>query len=298
MTTGLVLAGGGVNGAFEAGAIECLVTEYFAKFNVIAGSSTGALVGAFALLEEYQMMNDVYRDSKTADILNDRHIIEQFYTDGFFDSSPLSYLIHQYIDVDKAVSLWPAKKLIVKTTNLRTGAKVNFTNNPKHKDVLHKALLASASIPVFMDPVEINGDLYVDAGVRDMVPLSDVLNEGCDRVYVITADTGTPGELEKNPKGKIDIALRSISISLTEAINADIKEGGLLNELVGLDSIPYIPGIVTLPPKKAEIFYIMPMIRYDGDALDFDSDRTSMWRDGYIRTSQIIHEFYGRTFSG
>lgn len=298
MKTGLVLSGGGVKGVFEAGAIECLVTEYGTKFDVIAGSSTGALIAGMALIEEYQMMNDIYRDSNFSDILDTRHIVQQFYTDGYYDSTPLRNLIHTYFDPYKASALWPAKKLFIKAINLRTGLRRIFTNEPGQEELLLQGLLASASIPVFMDPVMIEGDPYVDAGTRDNLPISDVLSVGVDRMFVIMVNPIGIQPLEVAPTGKIGIALRTLDIVLTEGLESDLKEGALLNHLAGTGSdVSNLPFLGWMPDREAETFYIYPEEDLSLGTLDFDKPRDHVWKKGYRRAHEVYHTFYGREFT-
>ena len=48
-----------------------------------------------------------------------------------------------------------------------------------------EAILASSAIPSIFPPVTIGGDLLVDGGVVNNVPISRALDAGCDRIYVL-----------------------------------------------------------------------------------------------------------------
>ena len=48
-----------------------------------------------------------------------------------------------------------------------------------------EAILASSAIPSIFPPVIIDGDMLVDGGVVNNVPISRALEAGCDRVYVL-----------------------------------------------------------------------------------------------------------------
>ena len=48
-----------------------------------------------------------------------------------------------------------------------------------------EAILASSAIPSIFPPVTIDGDLLVDGGVVNNVPISRAIEAGCDRIYVL-----------------------------------------------------------------------------------------------------------------
>ena len=48
-----------------------------------------------------------------------------------------------------------------------------------------EAILASSAIPSIFPPVTIDGDLLVDGGVVNNVPISRAIETGCDRIYVL-----------------------------------------------------------------------------------------------------------------
>lgn len=53
--------------------------------------------------------------------------------------------------------------------------------------------LASASMPIF-SPVELDGESWVDGGVRNITPISDVIESGIEEIDVILADQITDFE--------------------------------------------------------------------------------------------------------
>jgi NTE family protein len=48
-----------------------------------------------------------------------------------------------------------------------------------------EAILASSAIPSIFPPVIIDGDMLVDGGVVNNVPISQAIAAGCDRIYVL-----------------------------------------------------------------------------------------------------------------
>lgn len=65
MRWGLAIGGGGRNGAFAAGALYRLVSEYDLRFEAVSGTSTGALMAGPALLDQVEILNDLYRGGVT-----------------------------------------------------------------------------------------------------------------------------------------------------------------------------------------------------------------------------------------
>jgi NTE family protein len=68
----------------------------------------------------------------------------------------------------------------VVATSLRDGDERWISRGPAVE-----AILASSAIPSIFPPVPIDGDLLIDGGVVDNVPVSRALAAGCDRIYVL-----------------------------------------------------------------------------------------------------------------
>ncbi len=68
----------------------------------------------------------------------------------------------------------------VVTTSLTDGRERWIAHGPAVE-----AILASSAIPSIFPPVTIDGDVLVDGGVVNNVPISRALAAGCDRIYVL-----------------------------------------------------------------------------------------------------------------
>lgn len=68
-------------------------------------------------------------------------------------------------------------------TNMRTGQAeyVRITDTWKQMDVIR----ASASLPIICQPVEWQGEKYLDGGLADNIPLDKCLELGCDKVIIV-----------------------------------------------------------------------------------------------------------------
>lgn len=186
MKIGLVLSGGGMRGAAHIGVIRALEEHNIIPTH-IAGSSVGAIVGAFyaygydwtKVLEFFSRIQ-IFELKKYA--LNKPGIIdaEKFYSDFKL------YLKEDNFSVLK-------KELFITATNVLNGELGVFNTGE-----LIKPVLASAAFPGIFAPVHINGAYYVDGGVLNNFPV-DQLRETCDLiigVYVNGFNTVAIDELK------------------------------------------------------------------------------------------------------
>ncbi len=187
----LAISGGGQNGAFSVGVLLGW-TEAGTRpeFTMVTGVSTGALVGPFAFLgPAYDAtLKEIYTGISTKDVLTQRNLLTGLTSDALASAEPLQRLIAKYITREVmealAVEFRRGRQLNVGTTNLDAGRPViwNITRiaasgHPKALELIHKILLASASIPVAFPPVliEVEADgqrydeMHVDGGGASQV---------------------------------------------------------------------------------------------------------------------------------
>lgn len=184
----LCISGGGQRGAFGAGILDGWPRERVGNalarpdFEVVTGVSTGALLATTAFLDDPELTartaamyssiddEDVYkrsgwlalvRNSGLAKYTGLADLIEELLTDDVIDRVGLEYA--------KGRALW------VGTTNLDTGnfQPWNLTylasqaeRKAAYYDLYRKAILASASIPLLVEPQYLRGEMHVDGGVR------------------------------------------------------------------------------------------------------------------------------------
>lgn len=187
----LAISGGGANGAFGAGLL-CGWTESGTRpqFKLVTGISTGALIAPFAFLgAPYDAtLREVYTNTSTKDILEERGLFAAVFDDAMADSRPLKELLPKYVDqrVMEAIAAEYAKGrlLMVATTNLdalrpviwNIGA-IASSKHPKALKLIQAILVASASIPGAFPPVmidvEVDGkpyqEMHVDGGATAQV---------------------------------------------------------------------------------------------------------------------------------
>ncbi len=183
--TAFVLAGGGSRGAVQVGMLEELVRRGI-RADCVFGASVGAINGASyagnPTLEGIENMVRVWLGIKGTDI----------FPRGTFDgpwayfqkraavhaSTGLRAIIESGIDFENLEDTTIPIEVV--TTSLTDGRERWITHGPAVE-----AILASSAIPSIFPPVAIDGDVLVDGGVVNNVPISRALAAHCDRIYVL-----------------------------------------------------------------------------------------------------------------
>ncbi|TNF98669.1 MAG: patatin [Gammaproteobacteria bacterium] len=187
----LALSGGGSDGAFGAGLlIGWTEAGDRPEFQIVTGISTGALIAPWAFLGPGydQTLKELYTTTSTKDILRSRWLPSALFGEAAADSTPLLNKIREYVedDVIKAIAAEHKKgrRLFIGTTTIDhmrpmiwdIGA-IASSGRPEAKDLVHRVMLASASIPGAFPPVKINveangvqyDELHVDGGTTNQV---------------------------------------------------------------------------------------------------------------------------------
>ncbi len=203
---GVVLSGGGAKGYAHIGALK-VIEEAGIKIDYIGGTSIGAIVGALYAsgysadeLEEimYSLdLNNMILNEKSRRELpffdktyREKYLLELPFDDfklrfpnalssGQGTADELTYLFRNVHDIENFNEL-PIPFVCV-ATRLSTGESVVF-----HEGYLPQVVLASGAYPTLLEPVRIKGELYVDGGVRNNYPGSEVRDMGAD--YIIGVD--------------------------------------------------------------------------------------------------------------
>lgn len=206
---GVILSGGGSKGPYGVGVLLGLHKFQSEKHpsidNFYAGSSAGALSATMAAQGALDKLVELFDSVKSKDVLGtDSPSISPFKLFlrsrktppfNYFSSESLKALISKYA---KFEDLGDANLLIC-VTNYLSGELETFYissfvdefvvqdrqqplgdrrlrhyHRIEDQDHLVKVLLASAAIPVFFPPVDINGTLYVDGGIGNNTPLRQI----------------------------------------------------------------------------------------------------------------------------
>lgn len=207
---GLVLSGGGAQGAYQAGAIKALFEAKF-SFKIISGVSIGALNGLLTARGMIHEMEHTWMTLSRMQLIGISTIPNLLLSRGIslLGDQLQRDLIEKFIDLTHLRK--EATELITAAVSLQTG-KIHYFSTKKVKDdnLLRQMLLASCAIPGIFPPILINKEQFIDGGLLNNTPISPLLNKNLSQIIVISMEPPTYGkELLANVA---EIALRSTSI--------------------------------------------------------------------------------------
>lgn len=165
---GIALSGGGARGIIHLGVLQAL-DEAGIKLACIAGTSIGAVIGG------------LYAGGVTPEAMLSMLSKKNWYNmfrlkpsiSGFLHMKYLEKVLKEHLSDDFGDLNIP---FFAGATNLTEQRYEVFSAGP-----LHKAIMASASIPILFGPVIINGSKYVDGGVINNIP-SEACFGHCDKI--------------------------------------------------------------------------------------------------------------------
>lgn len=208
MKNALVISGGGSKGAFAVGVVKDLMNIYQLDFDILVGTSTGALIVPLVALGELEKLEHLYTTVTDEQVLVKYNIGKRLNAHSVFTAGPLSNKIDALYTDDYFKRLQQSgREVYLTTTCLQTEELVVFTTaqhpveNSYYKvrkivsaDQFRRAILASASQPVFMPPVKVNKTVpgepfpdhqFVDGGVREYVGLGIAAEAGAGELFTI-----------------------------------------------------------------------------------------------------------------
>jgi NTE family protein len=257
MSNILVLAGGSVKGAFQAGVMKAIMEKGYqpdAIYGVSAGSLNAAYfvnqIGLQVLAGEpisyVQAAQDLWDFWETRitrpDCLSKPFTIFQLgWTaltkrfKGLVSTDPLRLLLEEVISM---------RNLHASPVGLTIGAVNIIEGNMHYIDPSHEEfltyLMASSAVPILMPVVKIKGEdrrSYLDGGLRDVAPLKKAVEDGGKNIVCIAC------HMEAIEGGSFDagdlLALvdRVMDIAVNEILNADIREVMTVNQHLKIRAI-------------------------------------------------------------
>lgn len=198
---GMALSGGGARGIAHIGVLQALEEEGISPV-VLSGTSAGAIVGA--LYASGKNPAEMLEFVKEASIL--RVFKVSFPYSGLAKLTYLKERLSAFIPDDQFESL--QKKLFVTVSNLNTGESEIINKGP-----LFRAIMASSAIPLVFQPVEMNGNLYVDGGLLENLPVRPLVYEALDIIIGVNVMplVDAPG---KSVQSVVGIATRCFDLSI------------------------------------------------------------------------------------
>jgi NTE family protein len=205
----LALGGGAARGFAHIGVIKALEAQGISP-DIIVGTSAGSVVGALYAsgLSGFQIQ-ELSMNMEEDQVIDGsglyRCIAETLVSDkrGCIKGQALQDFINKNVNNRPIEKL--SRTFAAVATNLGNGEMTVFrTGNTG------MAVRASSSVPVFFQPVSINGQDYVDGGLVAPVPASVARSMGAD--FVIAVDISNRPQDKKSTAGITDILWQTFSI--------------------------------------------------------------------------------------
>jgi len=233
----LVLSGGGAKGAFTAGAVKYLMVEQGLSFDLVVGTSTGALIAPLVASQDTANLIHFYENVEQQDILTDRPDLLAFlFSDALNDTKPLKRLIHKFLGDRRRYErlVQSPTEIFVTVVNMQTGEIEYGNQHQDPKPVLLQKILASTSVPVMMPPVKIGKYQYVDGGVKDIAPFSKAIDEGATHIVSVVL---SPDPVHREPALReftsiMDILKRTLALLTDEIVDNDLKIAMVYSEAI------------------------------------------------------------------
>jgi NTE family protein len=278
----MVLSGGGAHGAIQAGALDYLVNVKGLDFQTLCGVSTGTLTAAMLaqalpdkLGDQVKALRALYEGLRTDSAVYTKRFLGELglvIHSSINDTHPIARLIGKEVDPAKLKA--SGRQLRFGTVCLETGAYVTWTE--QSPEVL-SAILASASMPIYFPPVEINGLRYCDGGVTHVTPLADAFATQPDEIWVLLCDTIAPPLKDSSSFSTgLPILERVTDLLIRDVFLTDIQHAIDINgDIVTLaggvptGQQPVVSALSTNGKRYVPLYVVMPT-QLAGDTLEFN----------------------------
>lgn len=254
----LVLEGGGARGAYQAGALKAFFEAGY-RFNIVVGTSIGAINGAMIAQNDFEIMYKLWKDLNFSDILDiDDKKIERLFKKNI-DIEILKYISEKLSTTfkNKGISTRKIREFLeanineqkLRESDIDFGLVTYSLTDKKPIEIFLKDiqkgeiinyLLASSRLPIFRSEA-INDKYYIDGGVYNNCPLDMIDPYKYQNIVVIcTKPTTKIKGLEKIKKAGAKLTIIKPSQELTRIINFQNKAVNSMISLGYYDTLKYL----------------------------------------------------------
>lgn len=212
LKTSLVLEGGGMRGAYTAGALSWLIDNNI-EFDNAYGISTGAVHLCNFLLKDKKNLFDFstkYITDKNAigikSILRCGHLVDYDYLFNELMVGRIGFDVNKLKDV-------------------KTKAKIGVYELTSGKTEYHdvdsldiEELKAACTLPLLGKVAKLNDREMLDGGITDMIPIEQAIKDGCGKHIIITTK---PGDYIRKPSNKIVVEIMKLRYGNCPNISKD-----------------------------------------------------------------------------
>lgn len=264
----LVLSGGAVRGAYQVGVLKRWMGEQGIDYDIMCGISVGALniagLAQFPMGEgksSIEFVEKLWREKINTEAIYTRwkpfgrlHALKK---SSIYDSTPLANLVRDNLRQEAVAN--SGRRIAVGAVCLETGEfKYGRQNDPEFS----RWVLASSSFPIFLRPIEIDGKLWCDGGLRHIAPLREAIRMGADEIDVIMcSNPSLVSEWKAAGRAAVpDVLIRTMELITDQILRADIQLAGIMNDTA----------VRRENHRHIKIRVIQPKIRLVTNAMNFD----------------------------
>lgn len=181
---GVVLGGGGARGMAHIGVLQALL-DHGVPIDMVGGTSAGAIMcGAFAYFQDIESVKKMVR----------RFMV---------DSNPLDDFTFPFISVARGRKYSSALEQVFGTARLEDlllpafSVACNLTASSESvlkSGLVWTALRATSSLPGIAPPIYMNGELFVDGGLLNNLPVDVMQNLGAGKTIAIDVSSSTQNQ--------------------------------------------------------------------------------------------------------
>lgn len=244
---GLALSGGGARGLAHIGLLK-VIDEVGLELDYIAGTSFGALIGAmYSLGYSPTEIEEIFLNFDLRTQISDKVKRKSLFIEEkrWSDYGAINIKIDDTLSLNMPVSIISGNNMLnnlakylnrgiyyetfddypipfrCNATNLISGERVEFKEGN-----LIDVVRASMAFPTLLEPFEVEGESYIDGGIKDNLPVQSLLNMGAD--YLIAHKAGTPMKPLDHLQDFMSILNQSININMNVWVEEAIAKTDLL----------------------------------------------------------------------
>jgi NTE family protein len=223
-----VLSGGANRGPLEIGALQSLVAHNI-RADLVVGTSAGALNGVYYAARPtaagMQELAAIWINAKVDDAFPGANNFSMalraiFGKDSLIDGAALRRTVQRSLPPGATKFGDLQIPFYAVTADIMSATTIVFGDEPDTP--LLEPVLASASFPIVLPPVEYDGFQLSDGGVTAIVPIEVALQYHATELYVI--DLEPPVARSEPQRGVLPIALQTLMTSLREQLIDDLRD--------------------------------------------------------------------------
>lgn len=272
-SVGLVLEGGGLRGMFTNGILDVFMKNGI-RFDVVVGVSAGVLFGCnYKSNQPGRALRYNLRYKDNIEYMSWKSLIKTGnYVNERFSYHLLPYMLDPF-DFNEFKK--NPMKFYAVCTDIERGCSV-YHEIDDANGIGMRWMQASASMPVFAKPVEIDGRYYLDGGITDSIPLKFIQEKGFKKNIVILTQ---PADFRKK-KAHVGLIMKLLLNRYPMVAELMARRHVMYN-----NELDYIHSEL----KKGDTFLICPDEKLDIGRLSMKEDKIlRVYEAGVEKAQQLL----------